>query len=855
MNDLFKKIKQFTKMIPKIKNYFINLLKLEPKELDFIVENVSNYKEYINIIEKDIKYLNSGVIIIFPKNLIKKDFKDKKNILFQIINILRENKDNILLDTVLFRKKFPKYLDNLNSEQKLILKNFLELNNPNDQIVRDINFHLVKSSKDNKLIVNTLTKYRIEICNGKDSYDFLMTSFSNIDFEKLTDEQIEKLFIIISNMKYLNENNLLKLYTLVLCKLKNLKDFERILWKIFRDNNCKNIMDDGLFLQTNFNIFWVLYNNKKDETNENIFIKMFYFFKNNEAEKLSLEFLENISKIPNMDFSLKIINNILSKENLNNKEFEIIIFFFISLPIENSESSLKNLLKASFNESKTIIKEIEINDFYRNSNKITASIRIFNIINKYQEFNELKQDDFYKKSIIGFNKFEKSVQDNNKITFSQLKILEKLINQNNAFFNEKLIYFDIEKKNIIINNIKNKYLYFSKKKEKLEQCLKYLEEFSTSEDIKLKSLIISKIKYSDKSLQKFEENLKQQNFLKQIDQLFERVKKFNKMKTLKVTSIFLNELENKIEKEEEKIKYLENRINEAKKILSIVTIKEIDKNLLYEYLSLFQDKESLLNEINNLKFYFNINLDENSSLIENYLFFNLKKSKIQKILNDLINVFKLFNVVRTKFSIKINELIKRIQDLENDDIKAEDNLNLEKVIQNISSIDLIINEFENIEPSLNLKIIPMDIALYTIGVFQENALLTFLFKLTLDDLRDITNSIAGSSFDINDINNYQIIKSIINKLKENCGFKENDDYFYDDVDDEEDYIMMLKPILTDIKFLKLIPQLISEKFNGKEIEEIKSILKFSAKNQPKLSVLFDNKKGFESSKQDIKSIV
>ena len=350
----------------------------------------------------------------------------------------------------------------------------MELNNPNDQIVRDINFHLVKSSKDNKLIVNTLTKYRIEICNGKDSYDFLMTSFSNIDFEKLTDEQIEKLFIIISNMKYLNENNLLKLYTLVLCKLKNLKDFERILWKIFRDNNCKNIMDDGLFLQTNFNIFWVLYNNKKDETNENIFIKMFYFFKNNEAEKLSLEFLENISKIPNMDFSLKIINNILSKENLNNKEFEIIIFFFISLPIDNSESSLKNLLKASFNEIKTIIKEIEINDFYRNSNKITASIRIFNIINKYQEFNELKQDDFYKKSIIGFNKFEKSVQDNNKITFSQLKILEKLINQNNAFFNEKLIYFDIEKKNNIINNIKNKYLYFSKKKEKLEQCLKYL---------------------------------------------------------------------------------------------------------------------------------------------------------------------------------------------------------------------------------------------------------------------------------------------------------------------------------------------------------------------------------------------
>jgi hypothetical protein len=55
--------------------------------------------------------------------------------------------------------------------------------------------------------------------------------------------------------------------------------------------------------------------------------------------------------------------------------------------------------------------------------------------------------------------------------------------------------------------------------------------------------------------------------------------------------------------------------------------------------------------------------------------------------------------------------------------------------------------------------------------------------------------------------------------------------------------------------MKLIIPSINEKLNGKTIEDFKELLSKCSKNQPKLLVLFDNKKGFESSKEDIRCII
>ena len=130
----------------------------------------------------------------------------------------------------------------------------------------------------------------------------------------------------------------------------------------------------------------------------------------------------------------------------------------------------------------------------------------------------------------------------------------------------------------------------------------------------------------------------------------------------------------------------------------------------------------------------------------------------------------------------------------------------------------------------------------------------FLFELTINDLRDITNSLAGSSLNINDIYNYQLIKTIINELKEKSGFKEENDKENDEIKNKKNN-NKINQQLEDVEFIRTIIPLITDKLNGKTIKDFKDILKICSKNIPKLFVLFENKRGFDSSKEEIKSIM
>lgn len=69
-------------------------------------------------------------------------------------------------------------------------------------------------------------------------------------------------------------------------------------------------------------------------------------------------------------------------------------------------------------------------------------------------------------------------------------------------------------------------------------------------------MINSKIRNSDKSIKNFEKSLQEKNFIYTLDKLYERAQKYNKMIILKTTLIFMNELENRVDKEEGKIKFL-----------------------------------------------------------------------------------------------------------------------------------------------------------------------------------------------------------------------------------------------------------------------------------------------------------
>ena len=124
-------------------------------------------------------------------------------------------------------------------------------------------------------------------------------------------------------------------------------------------------------------------------------------------------------------------------------------------------------------------------------------------------------------------------------------------------------------------------------------CQKYLEIFASTEDTKLKNSINLRIKEVEKPIKIFLKTINEIHFSDTLEKLFTRAKKYDEIKTFKVSTIFLSELENKMDKEKEKINYLENKINNMRKILSVFSIKDIDQNNFKDFLSLFGNKVEL----------------------------------------------------------------------------------------------------------------------------------------------------------------------------------------------------------------------------------------------------------------------
>ena len=682
-------------------------------------------------------------------------------------------------------------------------------------------------------------------------FEVVVNGIKLINLEKLSFELSKQLYEVINRVCKKNKQYEF-LYRLLFERIKNLEDLSK-LWNIFGFF----ILEQEEEINNHIIKFWNFYNSDKDNMNNyNYFFKMFFFLKTNKKDNFGIQFLIKITEIKNLKLIIKIFESITKyQKDLSLEDNDIIFNYFINFSSEQFESiksiepSIVYIPSFLFGNIKN--KNIEIDDFYKEENGI---FKIFNFLNGYyNNDNNYKNSHFYKNANIIFQKFLESVNEN-EISYFQLKKLNDLLEKQT--FNERLIYFNFNEreKNNLVQNIKKKYLDIVSKKNKLEECKKYLNEFSSSEGTKQKNMINSKIRDLDKSIKKFDKSLQEKDFINRLDKLYERALKFNRMNILKTTLIFKNELENRVDKEDGKIQFLEAKINNIRKILSIKTINEINSKLLLDFLSLFENENELLNEINNLKNYFKVS--EDTSLIEKYLSLHLKKYKINNTILGFLDLIKIFNLKQTDFFNKLDELKNKIIDLEKVENETEDSekFKVETLEQNISKIEQLIIDFENSDKDLNLKIIPFDIISFIVNKFQENNLLVFLFELTINDLRDITNSLAGSSLDINDINDYQLIKSIINELKEKNGFREENDEEKQEENDEEDN-NKINQKLKDVEFIKIIIPLIIQKLNGKTIEEFKEILKRCSKNQPKLLVLFENKKGFESSKEDIRNII
>ena len=834
---LFSLIKKLINKIPEIKEYFVYIIRYQPTELNFMIDNIKSYEKYLDLIFKNMEHLKNNIYNIFPRNLIK-TITNSDNNLHTIIKIIKDNK-NCEFDCQIFKSKFGKqYLKSLSSDEKKILYNFISNKNyANDisslEIINDLEIDNIKYCKDNNILINILEKQKI-------TDEILELCANNMDLENLSDPELKHLNEILKkHFKIYNNGKRIKIYLIYFQKIKNLRDFIKIItifgFCTFEDKD----------INAHINKFWKLFNSEKNYDKQNV-LSFFYVFllinKNNEEK--TLEFLKKINEIETEEYIINIYEKILKKkESLNDEQKKIISNFYITRAFEEKYYSLQLDNTYSFLLEYFDDQIIEIDDFYKNTKEISGIFRIFNYLNQKKEF---RYKNFYKNSTKNFDEFLSSF-DKNEITFLQLITLKDLVKTSE--FNEKIKYFDFteEKKNNFFKEIESKFNNILDIKTKLEACQKYLDLFPSSENSKLKYKIAMKINEIKNPLNKFIKSIKEKNFFEKLEQLFERSIKYKEIKTLKVSAIFITELENKVDKEIEKISYLENRINEMRKIFSLSSIKDIDKSIFEEFLFLFENENELKNEISIMEKYFKMtNID---LIIEKYLIYKYKYLKLINTLNNLIAIINQFNLTKTTFFEKINDLKNKIVELN----VLEKDFNENKLDEENKKLNDNIFNFESIDNKLNFKIIPMDIVLFLVNKFQENSLLTFLFDLTINDLRDITNSLSGSSLDINDINDYQFILAIINSLKEKVGLIVEQEENNKDTTNSNNEIK--KNQITDVEFMKMISIEINEKLNGKTQEEFKLILKKCSQNKPKLLLLFENKKGFESSKEDIRNII
>ena len=143
-----------------------------------------------------------------------------------------------------------------------------------------------------------------------------------------------------------------------------------------------------------------------------------------------------------------------------------------------------------------------------------------------------------------------------------------------------------------------------------------------------------------------------------------------------------------------------------------------------------------------------------------------------------------FNLKQTNFCQKVIELNEKIVNFDkneeiNENEYSNEKFNDEILDQNISKIEKLGKDLNNLEDNLEFIICPPDIISFVANKFNENNLLKFLFDLTLNDLRDITILDAQSKEIANKIIDY---KKLFKKPKKEIKYNFENELinFYDE---------------------------------------------------------------------------
>ena len=419
--------------------------------------------------------------------------------------------------------------------------------------------------------------------------------------------------------------------------------------------------------------------------------------------------------------------------------------------------------------------KISRNDFFKEESK---NLELYKLIKEIPNNNYIINSLYFTNSQEIIQKIVIDLQSMN-CTYQELLEISNLPNEelNKRF---EILQIETESKNNLKNLIKEKIKEFKNIINKLKICKDYLQkmEITDNED----KIIYQKIIYlnsnfdnkniKNKKIANIEKSINKDGFLNNFNNLFERAQKLEKIENFKIGKMFIKQAKIKLEKEENKFQEILSNINEIKNIFDKEMIFQIKEEKLEKFFNLFISEEELIEEITKLKELFMI--DEEDELMMEFFKFNFRKEITKKIVSSYINTLEILNIGFNKFT-DINKIIERISELN----PTEEDFKEENMKNKNDKLNEIIVDFELMGKDFNLKIFPLDPISKILKNLWDNKLFEFLFHITNNDLRDLNSSLTGTSIDINDINNYLIIKQLL------IFFKKQANYFSKDDEDEE----------------------------------------------------------------------
>lgn len=835
--------------------------KNDESNIKTIINQSLNIVDYIDLIFENIEIFKN-IPFKFKSSFQLDDDNPSEETIQKLFAIIKECKNLTLYDQIILNK-FPNFFDVLSIEQKIDLYKILK--DDNKTIKQLIYKKMYSEANSNTEIIYFIDGFKT--WEDKEKNNDIYNKFKKFDFLNVTPSDFEKLEKIFKNYKFSslkNKNFGVLLFYLILNQMNNIYNFPNILWKLFEPNISYRF--EERFLNFVLNKYLELFsNNILSNSRDNLFKlinqTLDWFINNSRNPELFLENLEKImnkkeeDKILNEPYIIKLYTEFLfvyykkEKNSLNN----YLIDYLKTRIMKMEKQTLEKLLNIKgctekiiplFNQYK-----LSRNDFFQEKSE---NLKLFKLLKEIPNNNYLINSQYYINSQEVLQKVVIDLQSMN-CTYQELLQISELPNKeiDNRI---EIFQIDNESKKNLKNIIKDKINEYEVITKRLNLCKTYSEkiEITDSED----KIFFQKIKYLNSNfdnkgihnitIQKIEKYLNKDGFLTNFNNIIERAQKLNNIEKFKCGKMFINQVKIKMEKEENKFQEIISNINQIKNFFEKEMIFQIKEEQLEKFFNLFINEDEIIEEINKLKELFSIENDDEK--IVEYLKYNFLKEKTKKIVLSYINTIEILHLKYNIF-INIKNIIERISELNINEKDFEG----ENIKNKNNKLTEIISEFESMGKAFNLKIFPLDPISLMLKNLWDNKLFEFLFHITNNDLRDLNSYLTGTSFDINDINNYLIIKQLL------IFFKKEANYFSEDGEDEDEINKTNKIVLyekrSDEKFFELIKNDMDNFIKEMKIININEIIKNASDKKNQIEELLKNRNGYEKHLEEINMIM